>query len=65
MPYLNIVTNQPITDETALLKVASKTVAQASGNVNHWVKSIIQFPFKACGKPATVRMTLSISTASC
>ncbi len=42
MPYLNIVTNQPITDETALLKVASKTVAQASGKPESYVMVAVE-----------------------
>ena len=37
MPYLNIVTNQSINDETALLKAASKAVAQASGKPESYV----------------------------
>ena len=37
MPYLNIVTNHVIGDEAALLKAASKTVAQASGKPESYV----------------------------
>ncbi|HAO24153.1 MULTISPECIES: phenylpyruvate tautomerase MIF-related protein [unclassified Methylophaga] len=42
MPYLNIVTNQPINDEAALLKVASKTVAQASGKPESYVMIAVE-----------------------
>lgn len=42
MPYLNIVTNQPINDETTLLKVASKTVAQASGKPESYVMVAVE-----------------------
>ena len=34
--------NQPITDETALLKVASKTVAQASGKPESYVMVAVE-----------------------
>ncbi|AFJ03588.1 putative ATLS1-like light-inducible protein [Methylophaga frappieri] len=37
MPYLNITTNQSVTDENALLKAASKTVASASGKPESYV----------------------------
>lgn len=37
MPYLNIVTNQSIKDETALLNAASKTVAKAAGKPESYV----------------------------
>ena len=37
MPYLNIVTNQSIADETTLLKVASQTVAKAAGKPESYV----------------------------
>src|SRR5690554_4360825 len=42
MPYLNIVTNQPIENETALLKAASKTVAQASGKPESYVMVAVE-----------------------
>ena len=37
MPYLNIVTNQAIQDEAALLKAASQTVSSASGKPESYV----------------------------
>lgn len=37
MPYLNIVTNQSITDEAALLKTASQTVSKAAGKPESYV----------------------------
>lgn len=37
MPYLNIVTNQTINDESALLKAASQTVSQCSGKPETYV----------------------------
>jgi phenylpyruvate tautomerase PptA (4-oxalocrotonate tautomerase family) len=37
MPYLNIVTNQDITDESAFIKSASQTVAKASGKPESYV----------------------------
>lgn len=42
MPYLNIVTNQPVNDEAALLKAASSTVAQASGKPESYVMIAIE-----------------------
>lgn len=42
MPYLNIVTNQTIADEAALLKAASKTVAQVSGKPESYVMIAIE-----------------------
>ena len=42
MPYLNIVTNQTISDEAALLKAASKTVAQASGKPESYVMVAVE-----------------------
>ncbi|MCX4188894.1 phenylpyruvate tautomerase MIF-related protein [Methylophaga sp. OBS3] len=42
MPYLNIVTNQTIEDEAALLKVASQTVAKASGKPESYVMIAIE-----------------------
>lgn len=41
MPYLNIVTNQTIKDETALLKAASKTVAKAAGKPESYVMIMV------------------------
>jgi phenylpyruvate tautomerase PptA (4-oxalocrotonate tautomerase family) len=37
MPYLNIVTNQTVADESAFLKAASSTVARASGKPESYV----------------------------
>ncbi len=37
MPYLNIVTNQTISDKSALLTQASKTVAKAAGKPESYV----------------------------
>lgn len=37
MPYLNIVTNKPVTDEAGLLKAASQTVAKAAGKPESYV----------------------------
>lgn len=42
MPYLNIVTNQTITDEAALLKAASKTVAQSAGKPESYVMIVVE-----------------------
>ena len=42
MPYLNIVTNQAISDENALLKAASKTVASASGKPESYVMVAVE-----------------------
>ena len=42
MPYLNIVTNQTISDETALLKAASQTVSKASGKPESYVMVAIE-----------------------
>lgn len=42
MPYLNIVTNQTIKDEEALLKAASETVAQVSGKPESYVMIAIE-----------------------
>ena len=42
MPYLNIVTNQTIEDEAALLKVASQTIAKASGKPESYVMIAIE-----------------------
>jgi phenylpyruvate tautomerase PptA (4-oxalocrotonate tautomerase family) len=42
MPYLNIVTNQNVEDEAALLKAASKTVSQASGKPESYVMVAIE-----------------------
>ena len=37
MPYLNIVTNQAVEDESALLTAASQTVSRASGKPENYV----------------------------
>ncbi|GAB4295333.1 MAG: hypothetical protein Kow0083_08260 [Methylophaga sp.] len=37
MPYLHIRTNQKVTDEASLLKVASQTVSKASGKPETYV----------------------------
>jgi phenylpyruvate tautomerase PptA (4-oxalocrotonate tautomerase family) len=37
MPYLNIVTNQTINDKENLLKIASQTVAKATGKPESYV----------------------------
>lgn len=42
MPYLNIVTNQPVNDEAALLKAASNTVAHASGKPESYVMIAVE-----------------------
>lgn len=42
MPYLNIVTNQTITDEAALLKAASNTVAKVSGKPESYVMIAVE-----------------------
>ena len=42
MPYLNIVTNQAVDDETALLKIVSQTVAQAAGKPESYVMIAIE-----------------------
>jgi len=42
MPYLNIVTNQHIDDETSLLKAASQTVANASGKPESYVMVAVE-----------------------
>jgi len=42
MPYLNIVTNQIIQDETTLLKAASKTVSKASGKPENYVMVAVE-----------------------
>lgn len=42
MPYLNIVTNQSINDEAALLKAASSTVAKASGKPESYVMIAVE-----------------------
>lgn len=42
MPYLNIVTNQTIEDEAALLKAASKTVSEVSGKPESYVMVAIE-----------------------
>jgi len=42
MPYLNIVINQTIEDEAALLKVASQTVAKAAGKPESYVMVAVE-----------------------
>ena len=42
MPYLNIVTNQDVQDEAALLKAASQTVARASGKPESYVMVAVE-----------------------
>ena len=42
MPYLNIVTNQAISDENALIKAASQTVSQATGKPESYVMVTIE-----------------------
>ncbi len=37
MPYLNIVTNKPIADESSFLKAASKAVSQSTGKAETYV----------------------------
>jgi len=37
VPYLNIVTNQSVSDEVAFLKTASKTLSQATGKSESYV----------------------------
>lgn len=42
MPYLNIVTNQTVNDQSALLKKASSTVAKAAGKPESYVMVAIE-----------------------
>ena len=42
MPYLNIVTNQVIDDESALLKAASQTVAKAASKPESYVMIAVE-----------------------
>ena len=42
MPYLNIVTNQSVPDETALLKAASQTIAKAAGKPESYVMVAVE-----------------------
>lgn len=42
MPYLNIVTNQSIEDESSLLKAASQTVAKAAGKPESYVMIAVE-----------------------
>jgi len=42
MPYLNIVTNQDIADETAFIEQASQTVAKASGKPESYVMIAVE-----------------------
>lgn len=42
MPYLNIVTNQTINDEAALLKAASQAVSKAAGKPETYVMIAVE-----------------------
>jgi len=42
MPYLNIVSNQSISDESALLKAASQTVANAANKPESYVMVAVE-----------------------
>lgn len=42
MPYLNIVTNQDIADETAFIKKASATVSKASGKPESYIMIAVE-----------------------
>ena len=42
MPYLNIVTNQTISNESALLKAVSQTVSKASGKPENYVMVAVE-----------------------
>lgn len=42
MPYLNIRTNQEVSDEAALLKAASQTVSKASGKPESYVMVTVE-----------------------
>jgi phenylpyruvate tautomerase PptA (4-oxalocrotonate tautomerase family) len=42
MPFLNIVTNSQIDDESALIKAASQTVSKASGKPETYVMVTVQ-----------------------
>ena len=42
MPYLNIVTNQSVDDESALLKAASQTVSLSSGKPENYVMVAVE-----------------------
>ena len=42
MPYLNIVTNKAVQDETVLLKTASQTIAKAAGKPESYVMVTLQ-----------------------
>ena len=42
MPYLNIVTNVAIQDETALLKAASQAVSKAAGKPENYVMVAVE-----------------------
>lgn len=37
MPYLNIVTNKPVNDESALLQAASQTISKAAGKPETYI----------------------------
>ena len=42
MPYLNIVTNEVVQDETALLKAASQAVSKAAGKPENYVMVAVE-----------------------
>lgn len=42
MPYLNIVTNQTVSDQEALLKAASQTVSSAAGKPENYVMVAVE-----------------------
>lgn len=42
MPYLNIVTNQDISDKTAFMKAASATVSKATGKPESYVMIAVE-----------------------
>lgn len=42
MPYLNIVTNQSVPDESALLRAASQTIAKATGKPESYVMVAVE-----------------------
>ncbi len=42
MPYLNIVTNQTVSDEAGLLKAASQTVSKAAGKPETYVMVAVE-----------------------
>ena len=42
MPYLNIITNEVVQDETALLKAASQAVSKAAGKPENYVMVAVE-----------------------